>query len=463
MTSPDVLHAILRTDLAAFIQKTFQAIDGSQPYHPNWHVKVLADYLTKVRLGQIKRLIITLPPRSLKSVAASVAFPAWVLGHDPTRRIMCASYGRELSSKLGRDCRTVMQSDWYLKAFPNTRLNDNRSAADDFETTANGFRFSTSVGGVMTGRGGSLLILDDVHKADEVLSDAKRLAVTEWFTSALLSRLDNKQNGAIVLIMQRLHVDDLAGYLLEQGGWVHLNLPAIAETDESFILFNGRKLGRRAGEALNPVLEPLEVLEQTKLNMGSFWFSAQYQQQPVPAAGNLFKKEWFKTYDRAPEPDYSDQIFQSWDTALTATQGANYSVCTTWVRIDEEAYLIDVFRAKLELPDLKRTMLERQQKFGAGSVLIEESVAGLGLIQQLRHEGKIHPIAIKPVGSKLDRAGAAAPIIEAGRVYIPREAPWLGDFMNEVLAFPAAKNDDQVDSMTQFVNWMAKRQAFYCS
>ena len=170
-----------------------------------------------------------MPPRSLKSICASVALPAWLLGHDPTRRIICASYAQELSVKLANDFRLVVTSDWYRRLFPHTRLDPQKNTETEVVTTARGYRLATSVGGVLTGRGADLIVIDDPMKPQDALSDTKRQAVQQWFDTTLLSRLDDQARGAILLVMQRLHVEDLAGHVLAKDGWAHLDLPAIAE------------------------------------------------------------------------------------------------------------------------------------------------------------------------------------------------------------------------------------------
>ena len=203
-----------------------------QQFHINWHIYAMAWHLQQCANGNIKRLLITLPPRHLKSISASVAFPAWVLGHDPTKRIICASYSAELANKHARDCRGVMDAPWYRQAFDKTGLSRDKNAEMDFMTTRGGYRYSTSVGGTLTGRGGNMLIIDDPIKAEDAMSDARRSAVNDWFGSTAYSRLDSKRNDVIILIMQRLHLDDLAGYVMQSEPWVHLNLPAIAEVEE---------------------------------------------------------------------------------------------------------------------------------------------------------------------------------------------------------------------------------------
>jgi hypothetical protein len=229
------------------------------------------------------RPIINLPPRHLKSHLASVAFPAWCLGHNPSAQILCVSYAQELADKLSRDCRRIVASDWYRKMFP-TRLSPQRQAMSEFETTAQGCRIATSVGGVLTGRGADIIIIDDPLKPEEALSEAHRQAANEWFDHTLYSQLNDKHTGAIILIMHRLHEDDLAGHVLGQEDWEIVRLPAIAEEDETIIVDNPlgqRCFERRRGEALHPAREPLPMLEQIRRTIGEYNFAGQYQQAPV--------------------------------------------------------------------------------------------------------------------------------------------------------------------------------------
>ncbi len=242
--------------------------------------------LEALRRGDIKRLIITLPPRHLKSHCASIAFPAWYLGHHPSNHVICVSYGQDLADKLARDTRTVMQSAWYKSLFP-TRLAD-RLAVHDFMTTLLGTRMATSVGGVLTGRGGDLIIIDDALKPDEALSETRRKAVNDWYDNTLLSRLNDKANGRMVIIMQRLHQEDLVGHVLEQEPWDVLSFPAIAEQDERFLIespFGNRWFVRKTGESLHPERESLTSLAAIRERMGEYNFSSQYQQNPIPLGG----------------------------------------------------------------------------------------------------------------------------------------------------------------------------------
>lgn len=452
--SKKALQALLRNDLSAFVEKTFNTTDASQMYIRSGHTDLIAKHLEDCESGKIKRLIITMPPRSLKSLCVSVAFPAWLLGRDPSRRIINVSYSDDLSSKLARDCRSVMESDWYKDTFLNTRINPKKRSENEFETTANGYRLSTSVGGTLTGRGGSFIIIDDPLKPQDAMSDTKRNNANQWFSNTLYSRQDNKQTGCIIIVMQRVHVEDLVDYVQSKEDWTVLNLPAIAEETEIYPLKNGRIFKRIPGDILNAALDSKETLDKIKATLGSYNFSAQYQQQPVPAEGNVIKWQWFKQYDTIIKEDRSlDRIIQSWDTAMKEYDGNDYSVCVTIRQIGQKYYILDIYRERLSFPALKKKIKEKKEEFEARVVLIEDKSSGTPLIQQLESEG-FYVIAYEPQGAKEDRIVAQSAIIESGRVFIPKEAPWLGDFKSEVLSFPYSRHDDQLDALSQGLDWL---------
>ena len=310
-----VLQALLRTNFIAFVEKVFATLAPGQTFVPAWYIEALAYQLERVRRGEIRRLIINLPPRSLKSIVISVALPAFLLGLDPKRRIICVSYSADLAKKHSNDFRVIVESPWYRDAFPETRI-AYKNSETEIEFTQRGFRLATSVGGTLTGRGGDLIIVDDPLKPDDAFSDLKRSEVNHFFTNTLLSRLDDKRTGTIVVVMQRLHVDDLTGFLLSSSDeWEVLSLPAIAEIDERIRLLGGRIHLRRAGEALSSEREPLEVLNNLKRVMGGDAFSAQYQQAPVPPGGAMVKRVWIKRYTELPPASERLRILQSWDTA----------------------------------------------------------------------------------------------------------------------------------------------------
>jgi predicted phage terminase large subunit-like protein len=453
-------EALVRHDLAAFTQRCFQTVVPGQTYLSNWHIEAIAHQLERCRQREIRRLIVTLPPRSLKSICASVAFPAFALGHDPTLRIVCTSYSQELAAKHARDFRTVLESAWYRRLFCRTRIDPRKNTEGEIQTTRQGYRLSTSVGGTLTGRGGNLILIDDPMKPAERMSEVKRAAVAEWFDSTLISRLDCKTEDVIVLIMQRLHVEDLVGHVLEKGeGWTHLNLPAIAEEDEEIPLGGGRFHHRKVDELLHREREPLEELQKIKAEMGSQNFSAQYQQAPVPPEGALIKRDWLRrTYAQAPVRAPGERIIQSWDTATKTGPENDYSVCTTWLIRGVDYYLLDVLRRRLEYPDLRRTVIDHAAKHHATAVLIEDAGTGSPLVAELRRGGKLRPIRIRPDRNKIVRLEGQTAVIEAGHVVLPETAPWLEDFLAEILAFPYGRHDDQVDSMSQFLGWAVEHQ-----
>ena len=452
-----LFDSLLRQDLAAFTHRCFQTVVPGQTYLPNWHIEAIAYQLERCRRREIRRLIVTLPPRGLKSICASVAFPAFALGHDPSLRIVGVSYSQDLAAKHARDCRAILESAWYRRLFPYTRIDPRKNTEGEIETTARGYRLATSIGGTLTGRGGNLILIDDPMKPSERMSEVKRAAVSEWYDSTLTSRLDRKTQDAIVLIMQRLHVDDLVGHVLDKDEkWTHLNLPAIAEHDEEIPLGDGRIHRRKTGELLHPEREPMAVLDELKAAMGSQAFSAQYQQAPIPPGGALIKSDWFRFYSQAPTPAHRERIVQSWDTATKAGTTNDYSVCTTWLIRGRDYYLLDVLRKRLEYPDLRRAILSHAATHTATAVLIEDAGTGTPLTQDLRREGKRRPIGIRPEHDKIVRLEAQSAVIEAGHVLLPERAPWLDDFRAEILAFPYGRYDDQVDSMSQFLAWAVR-------
>jgi len=447
-----LLDAILRSDLYSFVQAAFTIVSSGDAFLPNWHLEAITYALSRVASGDINRLIITVPPRHLKSICASVAFPAFLLGRDPTRRIICVSYSDALARKHASDCRALMRSSEYHRLFPRTRISPSKDTETEVMTTARGFRLATSVGGTLTGRGGNVLIIDDPMKPQDAISQAARESEAHWYSNTLLTRLDSKSEGAIIVVMQRLHVDDLVGRLLEQGGWTILNLPAIAETDQRIPVGPGRFHLFRAGEVLHPEREPRSVLDEIKRSMGSSDFAAQYLQDPVPLTGNMINWSWFRRYDQAPTIQPGDRLIVSWDTALTANELSDYSAAVVLLVRAQTAYVLDVVRARLEFPELRRRVIELDHKWrrlcSNYALLIEDKGSGMSLIQDLRRSG-IYTIAIKPNADKVIRANAHTAKIEAGAVLVPQHAPWLEDFRREILAFPKGRHNDQVDALSQ--------------
>lgn len=344
-----IMKEVLKSDFYWFIAKCFGTLNPGTPYLHNWHIQAIAWHLEQVRLGKIRRLIINMPPRSAKSISASIALPAFIHGHDPTIEIIAVSYAQNFAGKLHNDYRTILSSPWYRLLFPATRIDSKKDTEQEVRLKGQGNRFATSVGGVLTGRGAEIIIIDDPLKPDEAMSEARRSAVNEWFGNSLLSRLNSKKDGAIVIVTQRLHTDDLVGHVTQNDDhqWLILDLPAIAHKDQVIQIGDNRYHRRKNGDLLHPEREDQMALDELKSNMGSEAFEAQYQQQPVPPGGNMFKRVWLSYYDQLPEETGNETVYQSWDTAIKTGPENDWSVCTMWLHQDGQYYLMDVFREKL--------------------------------------------------------------------------------------------------------------------
>ena len=446
-----LLQAILRQDFCSFINKVFNSVNPGTEYKSNWHIELIAEYLEAVHHRQIKRLIINLPPRGLKSLCISVAWPAWVLGHDPSKRIMAASYSQVLSIKHSMDCRLVMSSDWYKQIFPQATLSKKHNQKSKFLTEANGFRFATSVGGSATGEGGDFLIIDDPHNPLQVNSPKLRHRVIEWFEQTFITRLNDKNNGAIILVMQRLHSEDLSGHLLSNSDhWEHLKIPVKASENIKFYI-NNKEYAFLAGEVLHQERDQTEHLLKLEQEIGLQAFAAQYLQEPIPQKYSLLALEDIHFYETMP--DRFDYFIQSWDTAIKVSENADYSVCTVYGVIENIYYLVSMLRAKLTYPDLKKNIEQLAGKYQPKFILIEDRASGQQIIQDFKFNGFKNIIAIKPKLDKVTRFASIVPMFQASKILIPKKSSFNNVLLQELLNFPNSKNDDIIDSISQCLNF----------
>jgi predicted phage terminase large subunit-like protein len=451
-----LLRALLRQDLSCFVQKAFNTLEPGTAYEHNWHLEHICWQLTRVARGELRRLIINVPPRSMKSITVSVGFTAWLMGRDPTRRIICTSYADDLARKLSIDTRTVIDSPWYLELFPRLRLASKRPRTMELVTTEQGYRFASGMGGSILGRGADLIVIDDPIKAAAALSQAERRRVNEAFDNTLYTRLNDKRTGAIVIIMQRLHQDDLVGHVLAKGDWEVVSIPAIATEESRYQLSDDPEevYIRQAGEVLY-AREPRAILEGLRRTQGSLTFSAQYQQAPVPPEGNIVKREWLRFYDKAPSE--FDFTVVSWDTASTLGESSDYSVGTVWGAKGLDFYLLDLVRGRFEVPELRREVIRLSKAWGANQTVIEDTDIGRAITQDLRRSGEWRAILQRPRYDKEARFLAQSARFEAGQVHVPHDAPWLATWLDELLAFPNGRHDDQVDSTSQALNCLTSR------
>lgn len=456
-TSTDVtafLRVVYASDFKAFVIRVFKELHGDQTaFIDGWYIDAICQALEDVRTGRTKRLVVTVPPRHLKSITVAVAFIAFLLGHNPRHKIICASYGLDLARKHGADCRRIMESAWYRASFPSTRLASRGNTQDEISTTLGGGRKAVSIGSAVTGHGCDVLVIDDLLKAGDAGSEAELYRAQEFMDASLLSRFDNPAEGRVICIQQRLHEVDPAGHLLSKGIYRHLNLPAIAEVEESVPLTRGRTHLRRPGDVLSPDRLPREKLEELRREMGTPTFNCQYQQNPVAADGSVLRWEWFGAYEELLDRNQYELVVQSWDTGMSADPRADYSVCTTWGLYRRKWWLLDVFRDRLDYPDLKNKVLWLGDMWVADKVLIEAAASGKPLIHECHNTNRARFNSIKPLQDKEVRFNAACAPVEAGDVLLPKEAAWLPEFRRELQSFPRGRYDDQADSFSQFLNW----------
>lgn len=446
-----------RRSILGFVHATFPN------YKSGWvHeliCKELDFFLAEVAEGKAPRLMLFVPPRHGKSELVSRRFPAYALGKYPDLSIIAASYGSDLAARMNRDVQRVIDSDEYARIFSGTKLygKNIRTVADGswlrnsdiFEVVGRrGVYRSTGVGGGITGMGADILLIDDPIKDMEQANSATyRQNVWDWYTGVAYTRL--MPGGGVIIILTRWHEDDIAGRLLtaakkgEGDQWRVISFPAIAEQDEAC---------RKEGEPLHSERYSLKQLNNIRMAVGSRVWASLYQQRPSAAEGSIFKREWWKFYAALPQPIYG--VIQSWDTAFKTGEGNDYSVCTTWGVGDFGYYLLDFWKGRVEFPELKKQVNILGNKWQPYAVLIEDKASGQSLIQELDRSSRYPILPIEVEKDKEVRAHTATPIIEAGKVYLPENAPWVADYIDSLASFPNGAHDDDVDSTTQALNYL---------
>ena len=421
----------------------------------------ICEHLEAISRGDIRNLLITIPPRHMKSLAVSVFWPCWEWIRWPQRRWLYASYAESLSIRDSVRCRRLIQSPWYQSCFGERfKLTEDQNEKHRFENNHSGCRIASSVGGSNTGEGGDRIVCDDPHNVQEGESEVIRKNACDWWDRVMSTRLNDPKTGAKVIIMQRVHETDLAGHVLEQGGYEHLCLPAEYEVARPTSSIGWSDPRKEAGELLWPEMVGAAQIEELKLRLGSYAAAAQLQQRPSPASGGIFKRDWWKYYAGKPTLEGFDEIIQSWDLAFTNGADSSYVVGQVWGRWGADMVLLDQVRAKLTFPETLVKFRELTARWPqATSKLVEDKANGPALIATLK--GEIPGIvAIQPDGTKVARANAVSWLVEAGNVFLPDAslAPWIGGFVEECAAFPKGAYDDQVDACAQalkalFLGW----------
>jgi predicted phage terminase large subunit-like protein len=440
-----VVDELLKTRLTAFAQRCFQYLEPGKRFVMAPHIAAISHALENVLDGKTRRLIISLPPRMLKSHMASIALPAYALLKNGGTRLITASHTADLASSFLVKSRLILDSPWYQALAPRTRLA--RRAQNELITTRGGGRYAIGVEGALLGRGGDIIIIDDAMASDAMISEADRRRVWDWYTGVVGSRLDNPKEGAIIVVAQRLHIDDLTGKLLEMGGWEHLCLPAIAWEDQAIPIGEGKVWRRRAGDLLHEERLGREELETIK-RIQDFRFEAQYQQRPVPSGGYLFRMKEFRYYDpkRMP-PRQVEAFFISVDSALSISPTADYTAISVWGIRGPEIFLRTCIRGRWGFPEQMDQIEKLIKRYQADKTLIEGAASGPMLVEELRRRGHA-VLSLYAKTDKIARAEATRLALRQGLVHLPRNAPECDWLVNELALFPHGRNDDGVDTFT---------------
>ena len=411
------------------------------------HHRRMASAFDRIANGTLKRLIVNMPPRHTKSEFASYLLPAYLMGRRPQLQALEATHTAELAVKFGRKVRDLMDSDRYKELFPDVVLKQDSKAAGRWDTNAGGSYFAVGVGGAVTGRGADILIIDDPHSEQDALSELALDNAWDWYQGGPRTRL--QPGGAIVLVMTRWGTKDLTARLLKAQAsrgadkWEVIEFPAILPS----------------GKPLWPEFWKLEELESVKASLSVQKWNAMYQQQPTNDEGAILKREWWRVWPD-PNPPLVNYIIQSYDTAYSKKETADFSVITTWGVFypDQDSgpniILLDVVRGRWDFPELKRIAKDEYKHWNPDNVLIEAKATGVTLQQELRRLGI--PVTMYTPGGrrsgtdKISRAHAVAPVFESGMVWAP-DTDWAEELVEECAAFPNGDNDDMVDSTTQAI------------
>lgn len=462
----ETFDALTRNDFSVFFQRAWTELEP-QDYDHNWHIDCLSEYLQESYNGKYKRLIINVPPRTGKTLLVNICFTAWLLGREPGLRVIGVSYSQRLSEKIAYKTRLLMESEFYKSIFPNTNLDQSQSQKSNFMTTSGGGRFSTSVGGSLTGEGGDYIILDDPMNPAEALSDTVRVNSNEWVDQAIYSRLNVPSEGRIIVIMQRLHSDDTTGHLLSTGEWELVKMPAFSKKEISYSpnsTYNYE--GFLHENRLNK-----ETLSSLESSMSGYAYAGQYSQDPVPAGGGDFTKNMIN-YFSSSRFDASDcNIYITIDPARSKNQGSDYTaMCVLALAPDQNFYLIDGVRKRMKGLEKIHTLFELHRKWhaktkkppkvGIEQVGLAEDIHYMKAhMEEVSYRFPLNEIKPPPRTSKEDRIRRLIPFMEQGRIYFAEDIYYKNEkglsenlinaiVEKELLLFPRSQHDDFIDALS---------------
>jgi predicted phage terminase large subunit-like protein len=446
------MEKLIRNSFIAFAFKCYATINIGRRLEPHPYLKLLVKEFELVAKRKTHKLAVSVPPRHGKTTMGSIALPAWIVGHDPAARVMIITYGAELAEDIVPQIRTVMQSDWYTQAF-QTRLT--KKKVDDLITTDGGRIRAVSIEGTTTGRGGDYLILDDVvqikdHDNVKVLERANEL-----FDSAIRTRLDNPKEGCIVILMHRLHENDLIGHVSQQNAWKRIVLPLIAPKSRKYDLGNGEIWHRKKGEPLRPGAMTARQIAELRASKQKPGFETLQQQNPGGVDRLRLKPEHFPTFEPAQVPLAELPVILSIDPGLKGGATNDYSVIQAYSPYQGGHLLRDQWRERARFDELYRACLGFINRYRPSIVLIEDTGMGPMLSDKLKPRLGMEIVSVKqPSEDKIERLRKHRRLLRRGFVQVPASALWLDDFIAEVTLFPYAPFDDQVDAMTQYLGWI---------
>jgi len=475
-TKNDVALELARRSLAEFVVQAWPIVEPDTKMLWNWHLDLLCEYLECITFGDIphvdwleandhegpiRQLIVNEPPGYMKSYIITVMWPCWEWIHTPGLRHICSSYSAGLSTRHSLFRRNIVQSEWYMEAMrrswghPDFGMVGDQNLKTQFTNIHKGNMFSTSTGGTVQGTHGDRIIMDDPVNPEEAISEAHREKAKRFFDLTLSQRVRDKENPIYVLVMQRLHEDDLTGHLLEQGGWVHICLPCPAVSDERYVFpRSGRVHEVKEGEALWPEREGLDAIANARVHLGEWAFAGQYLQSPSPLEGGVLKRAWWK---RGTPPAEFDTVLQSWDMAFKGNVGSDFVAGLVIGAKGSQRWVLDCVNARMDFSRSCDSLQDVSAKWPqAIAKLVEDKANGPAIINAL--ESKVTGLIPRnPEGGKIARVMSVQPEVEAGNWWIPHDAPWAADFIEQAAAFPNAANDDMVDGWSQGAIYLNER------
>lgn len=452
--------------LKDYIRQSWPMIMPATAFSSNWHIDLIAEHLEAVDLGQIKRLNISLPPRMMKSIEVSVDFPTWAWTQKPWLSFMFVSYSKDLSSFHSKMRRDLIMSSWYQSRWGSTvYLAPDQNQKTEYQNTARGTMLATSIGGTVTGKGADIIVIDDGMNPEKAESEADRKAAISFVQSTINTRLNDKKNGVIINVAQRLHKNDITSMLLAEGDWVDLSLPAEAPSKKIYSFpVSKRVYEREVGEVLWEEREPKSVLDRQKKVMGARAYGAQYQQNPSDQEGGHFKRANWKFY-KIPPKDMAKTLkhtAQSWDMSFKQTSAGSFVVGLLGGCKGMEFYMLDMVRDRMDFASTKMALKMFSAKWPEVSAkVVEDKANGPAIISELKATvGGLIPWQVE--GSKEARAWAASPYQESGNVYLPDPSMpgcgWVNDFIEELTNFPdPSVPNDQVDTFSQLIAYLIQK------